>query len=54
MFKVEKVDHASLHQQNELLLDESIISTEREDYLKVLDGFPNLFANITHRCTKLL
>ena len=45
MFKEEKVDHASLRQQNELLLDESITGTEREDYLKMLDGFPNLFAN---------
>ena len=44
MFKEEKVDHASLRQQNELLLDESITCTEREDYLKMLDGFPNLFA----------
>ena len=45
MFKEEKVDHASLRQQNELLLYESIIGTKREDYLKMLDGFPNLFAN---------
>ena len=44
-FKEEEVDHASLRQQNELLLDESITGTEREDYLKMLDGFPNLFAN---------
>ena len=45
MFKEEKVNHTSLCQQNELLLDESIIGIEREDYLKMLDGFPNLLAN---------
>jgi len=40
-----KQEDVSLRQQNEKLLDDSITGIERENYLQMLDGFPNLFVN---------